>query len=381
LAFGIKAIAPGASRDDGAIQGDLDGQSSVLYGTTYGGGAYGYGLIFKVDLSSKYTVLYSFTGYPDGVNPAGGVIADPAGNLYGATFGGGPAFAGVVYKLDPAGNYTVLHGFAGGADGGDPWSGVIRDGAGNLCGTTRDFGAYGYGVVYRLDPAGKYTVLHAFTGGLDGGSPYAGVIHDRAGNLYGTTAGGGSYLRGVVYKLDSTGKDTALYSFSGRADGEYPGSALVLDSAGNLYGTASGGAFGSGVVYKVDPAGKETVLHAFTGGADGANPSSSVVFDSAGNLYGTAEVGGVNGGGVLFKLDPAGKETVLHAFTRGADGNNPTGRLALDSFGNLFGTTAESTPGFGLVYKLDPKRELIVLHTFASGADGASPLAGVILRR
>ena len=192
-----------------------------------------------------------------------------------------------MYKLDSAGHETVLYSFTGGADGGDPQSGVIRDSAGNLYGTTFLGGTGNAGVVYKLDSAGHETVLYSFTF-ADGSQPTAGVIRDSAGNLYGTTELGGPASQGVVYKLDTTGNYTVLYSFTGGADGGYPFAGVIRDSAGNLYGTTQyGGTAQQGVVYRLDTAGHETVLHSFTGGADGSRPNAGVIRDSAGNLYGT----------------------------------------------------------------------------------------------
>ena len=186
-------------------------------------------------------MLHNFASPPKGASPYAGVIRDSAGNLYGTTFGGGTAGRGVVYKLDTAGHETVLYSFTGGADGGDPYAGVIRDSAGDLYGTTFGGGAAGAGVVYKLDPADHETVLYSFTGGADGGNPYAGVIPDSAGDLYGTTFGGGAAGAGVVYKLDPADHETVLYSFTGGADGGNPYAGVIPDSAGNLYGTTYGG--------------------------------------------------------------------------------------------------------------------------------------------
>lgn len=181
------------------------------------------------------------------------------------------------------------------------------------------------------------SVLYNFTGGADGASPYSNLIHDAAGNLYGTTAIGGNVSRncglgcGAVFKLDTAGNETTLHSFTGGSDGGIPAAGLVRDTVGNLYGaTANGGASNSGVVFKLDSMGGHSkVLHGFTG-ADGSNPYGTLVRDAAGNLYGTTGGGGANGGGVVFKVDPAGTETVLYSFTGGSDGNYPTAGLVQD---------------------------------------------------
>jgi len=212
---------------------------------------------------------------------------------------------------------------------------------------------------------GSEIVLYSFTGGVDGGNPQSPLIRDSAGNLYGTTRVGGASNQGVVYKLDATGHEMVLYSFTGGADGAHPYAGLILDSAGNLYGTTyRGGPANAGVVYKVDVAGFETVLYAFTGSADGGNPYAGVIRDSAGNLYGTAHNGGINpfgtgGLGVVYKVDATGHETVLYSCPGGADDGcrYPVAGVIHDSHGNLYGTTAEGGPGClygcGVVFKLN----------------------------
>jgi uncharacterized repeat protein (TIGR03803 family) len=264
----------------------------------------------------------------------------------------------VVYKVDTAGHSTVLHNFTGGADGGDPYGGVIRDSKGNLYGTAQLGGASGAGVVFKIDSSGIETVLYNFTGGADGAYPLDGVIRDASGNLYGTTNGGGASGAGVVFKVDRSGNETVLYSFTGGTDGSYPWGGVIRDSKGNLYGTTSaGGASGAGVVFKVDTSGNETVLYSFTGGADGATPLWVVLArDSAGNLYGTTSAGGgASNAGVVFKVDTSGNETVLYSFTGGTDGGNPYVGVIFGPTGKLYGTTAfGGQTNAGVVFEIKP---------------------------
>src|ERR1017187_205508 len=364
---------------DGAYPqaGVIRDSAGNLYGTTYQGGTGGAGTVYEVDTTGHEVVLYSFPAEASGGFPHAGVIRDSAGNLYGTTYFRGRANAGVVYKLGNTGHETVLYNCTGGADGSYPQAGVIRDAAGNLYGTTYNGGTTGYGVVYKLDTTGHETVLYSFTGGADGGYPSAGVVGDSAGNLYGTTFSGGTANAGVVFRLDQTGHETVLYSFTGGADGSGPYAGVIRDSAGNLYGTTYyGGAAVLGVVYKLDTTGHETVLHAFTGVADGSGPQAGVIRDPAGNLYGTTRSAGTAGGGIVYKLDTTGHETVLYNFTRGSD---PLAGVIRDSSGNLYGTTANGgTANAGVVYKLDPTGHETVLYSFSGGADGSSPYAGVI---
>jgi uncharacterized repeat protein (TIGR03803 family) len=321
-----------------------------LYGTTGYGGTFNLGTVYKISKHVR-TLLHSFNGKTDGATPPS-LVQDTAGNLYGTAQAYGPSYCGTVFKLDRRGKLTVLHTFTGPPDGCTPIR-LIRDAQGNLYGTTEyggNFGgacgALGCGTVFKVDTTGKETVLYSFTGGAiggkDGASPLGGLIRDAAGNLYGTTYGGGPDNFGTVYKLDPAGNETVLHAFTGaNIDGEYPQGALAQDSAGNLYGTTQiGGTGNSGTIFKVDPAGNESVLFSFTQQAQGADPQSSLVRDSAGNLYGSTGVSGTYDAGVVFKFDPAtGTETVLHNFGKGFDGQAPIGALTLDSAGNIYGAT------------------------------------------
>jgi uncharacterized repeat protein (TIGR03803 family) len=379
-----------------SFSGGVDGLSPVgavtldaagnIYGTTAGSTEDCCGTVFKIDASGQETVLYNFSGGADGSTPQAGVVLDAAGNLYGTTLAGGTSSEGVVYKLDPSGNETVLHTFTGHADGGLPDAGLIFDSAGNLYGTTEGGGSGG-GVVFKIAPSGVETVLHAFHGESDGSRPTAGVVRDAAGNLYGTTSSGGGVSHdGTVFKIDSSGDESVLYRFS--SSGSFsPLGGVVLDSAGNLYGTASMGetyATDFGSVFTVSVDGQETELHNFSEGAGvgGADPSGGLTRDAAGNFYGSTSAGGA-GGGVIFKLNPFGKETVIYNFTGGADGLSPNGNLIRDSEGNFYGTTEYGGDtycfqGCGVVFKIDPSGNETVLHTFIAGDDGGNPLSGLI---
>jgi uncharacterized repeat protein (TIGR03803 family) len=338
-----------------------------------------------------YVVLHSFDG-ADGASPRGGLILDAVGNLYGTTAYDGASNFGVVFSLSPSGIETVLHSFIGGADGGYPFAGLVQDKAGNLYGTTPNFGAHGAGIVFELircdsAPSGyEFKVLYSFTGGADGAYPSARLILDAAGNLYGTTAAGGVCC-GVVFKLSPTGTETVLHRFTGGTGLGDP-SGLVLDLAGNLYGTTngngSGGSGSNGGVFQLirSASGYDfSVLYSFSGGADGGGPGGvfGLVRDAAGNLFGTTYYGGDQDDGVVFEVSPTGTKTVLHSFTIG-DGQNPAAGLFRDTAGNLYGTTETGGASFaGVVFKLSTDDTLTVLHSFVYGtADGSIPEAGLI---
>lgn len=349
----------------GSPDGRCPGYSGVvldslgnLYGTTFSGGLSNWGVVYKMDPAGNETVLHDFTGGTDGAGPFTGVTLDSAGNVYGTTNTGGSANLGVVYKLDPTGHETILHSFTGGlVDGASPGAGVVLDAAGNIYGTTTHGGNANLGVVYQLYSSGFVHVLHNFTGGIDGGLPFAGVTLDANGNLYGTTFTGGTAGQGAVYKLDAAGHESLLYSFTGGSDGGHPCAGVILDPAGNLYGTTTqGGAKNRGVVFKLDPTGHLTVLHSILAGtADSLYGVAGVVRDAAGNLYGTVKYGGGNRTGVVYELNSAGDETVLYEFTGATDGGLPGGGVVLDAAGNIYGTTAGGGPkGGGLVFKLTP---------------------------
>ncbi|HWY21097.1 MAG TPA: choice-of-anchor tandem repeat GloVer-containing protein [Candidatus Acidoferrum sp.] len=322
--------------------------------------ATGCGTVFKIDATGKKTGVHNFAGGADGASPYAGVIRDAAGNLYGTTLMGGDVACnsgigcGTVFKLDPSGTQTVLYKFTNVPDATAPGS-LTRDAKDNFYGMGDYGGLSNIGAVFKLDSSGKETVLYSFHGTTDGAFPWlgVGVVLDAAGNLYGTTWVGGSFGKGTVFKVDSAGRETVLYSFTGGADGALPHAGLVRDTQGNLFGTTqNGGAFDFGTVFKVDNTGNETVLYSFTGGTDGADPFGGLIRDSVGNLYGTTS--GVSvGSATVFKLDSAGHETILHSFAAGE--GSPWAGVIRDAAGNIYGTTiGGGTANLGTVFKIAP---------------------------
>ena len=353
-----------------------------FYGMTDEGGSskgcpHGCGTVFELADSGKETVLYSFTGKDgDGEYPASWVspVRDSAGNIYGTTFDGGDLTTcdgvgcGIVFKLNKEGKETILHTFGKGKDGGEPASGLIEDAHGNLYGTTQIGGTNNGGTLFRITKAGAYSILHNFDFpgmGVDGAEPIAPMTQDLSGNLYGTTLAGGQNDCGTIFKLDTNKKETVFFSFPCGSGGDGPYGQLLVDSAGNVYGTTkvggNSGCFdggGCGVVFKVDSSGTETVLYAFSGGSDGRYPFAGLVRDASGDLYGTTINGGDAGLGVVFKLDASGNETVLHSFTGESDGSFPRD-LFMNSIGDLYGVAGgggslKCQEGCGTLFRINP---------------------------
>ena len=325
------------------------------------------GTIFKLEPDGTLTTLHSFQGVPDGGTPYAGLIWDESGNLYGttSTSGGTGSCGGTVFKLDPSDTLTTLYAFCPFQSGYNLRGSLIRDEAGNLYGTTTYGGLAPngghYGIVFKLDPSGAMTTLHVF-GSVpnDGFFPRAGLIRDAAGNLYGTTSGldsepnGIHYADGTIFRIDAAGTLTTLHSFN-RTDGATPFAALIRDDSGNLYGTtAEGGSSDLGTIFRLDNSGVLTTLYAFTG-PDGANPRAALIRDDTGNFYGTTANGGDLDGGTVFRLDSLGHFTRLHSFNVApAEGVHPRAPLILDASGNLVGTTLfGGTNDNGVIFRVN----------------------------
>jgi uncharacterized repeat protein (TIGR03803 family) len=282
----------------------------------------GYGTVFRLAPDGTETVLYTFKGGKDGYNPISTLIMDKKGNLYGTTiFGGKPNACGhngcgTVFEVTPDGNKKTLHEFQKG-DGVYPYAGLTMDQAGNLYGTTFEGGSspncdIGCGTVFKIAPDGTESILYSFQGGSDGSLPRSGLIADDAGNFYGTTEAGGSANYGTVFKVTPDGTETVLYSFLSNATGDGPLAGVILDKAGNLYGTTADGGgsgagcrgFGCGVVFKLAPDGTETVLEVFKA-AHGRTPYAGLLLGKNDILYGTTTAGGAgkHNDGVVFRVN------------------------------------------------------------------------------
>ena len=408
-----------------------------LVGTTLQGGLANVGTAFEFAPSSGGYTEAQVYGFPatDGDDVRGGLVADAAGNLYGVASGGGLnqcpnggyIGCGSIFKLTHLANgtwqRTVIHNFTGAlnGDGAFPYAGLTFDSAGNLYGTTSN-GVNGGGTVFKLLPnaSGGWSFRTIYTFGAhqnDGYNPRGVLTLDAAGNIYGTTiaGGNGSYLNcnycGTVFKLAPAAggryTESVIYNFQGLKDGSFPNAGVILDSAGNLYGTTTEGGLnygdqGFGVVFKLSPNSTvtwaESVLYTFNGSVDGSGPQGTVTFDAAGNLYGTTPTGGAGtcsyGCGVAFKLTPTASgpwnETVLYSFLANGDGAFPLSNLTFDAAGNLYGTASGGgtgsnifcIEGCGNVFKLAPSggtwAETVLYNFQGPTTDGSNPYAGII---
>jgi uncharacterized repeat protein (TIGR03803 family) len=372
--------------EDEGEYADTDLETDIadnIYGTTVLGGEFGGGTVFQLSPTPNgwvHTVLYSFTGGADGGEPYKGVTLDSEGNLYGTAVTGGSGSCeggcGVAYKLTKSGGswtQTIIHAFTGGNDGSGPGARLTVDPSGNVYGMAPTGGAYGLGTIYKIhqEPNGAWTfkVIHAFTGGADGGSGSAGRMILRNGRLYGAATTGGTYGSGIVFEITPRGAGRwdfrTIYSFRGQPDGSFPYGALLFNSSGNIYGTTYyGGANNIGAVYELSPRPigewNENVLYSFQGGTDGNSPISNLVFGGAGNLdlYGTTSEGGL-GRGTIFKLSPVGggqwTETVVHLFQGPPDGAFAYNGLVVGRLRSFYGATVHGgDDDDGCVYKFTP---------------------------
>ncbi len=367
---------------DGAdpFAGVTVGGTGTLYGTTYaGGGSPRYGVVFELaQRGPGWTLspLYEFHG-SDGLGPEAPVTVGPNGALYGTTtFGGNGNGTGTVFELRPPATVcptpicywseTVLHSFNG-YDGALPDDvQLVFDQAGNIYGTTVVGGAYGDGTVFELTPSGEgwtESVLHNFNDNrIDGYEPYFGVISDRAGNLYGTTDLGGTAGNaggGTVFELSPSGAtwtESILYDFPlDNLGGTSNPGALIMDRFGNLYGTTSDAGENDGSLFELTPSDGGWIFSTLYSFVNSCYPAG-LVMDTAGNFYGNCDTGGRHGEGMVFKLTNSGGSwtlTDLHDFTNGNDGGIPSGGVALDASGNLYGTTqGGGTYGDGVVWEI-----------------------------
>jgi uncharacterized repeat protein (TIGR03803 family) len=426
---GITSVAGGLPRNVQDIYDPSRHQltiAAVQFGTrVYTNAVVAMGEVVSVGGGALAEFVLQSMVYSQGSGPLAALIQGADGNFYGTRSVGGAGNSGTVFKVNPAGNMTMLYAFGayGSGDAQQPHASLVQGSDGNLYGTTLYGGAYNNGAVFRITPSGAESVLHSFSGGYsevghglagstDGASPSAALIEGPRGEFYGVTGYGGIYNAGTVFTITAAGEESQLYSFTGgpsgiagSTDGVGSAGALILGGDGSFYGTnLYGGAYNQGTVFRVTTSGVETVLHSFSGGgalagsSDGAAPFSNLVEGKDGSVYGTTSAGGIYNAGTVFKITGSGVETVIYSFTGGPgglsaskDGASPTSGLTIASDGNYDGTTYNGGAyDVGSVYRITPGGAESVLYSFTglstavpgglgvNAADGVYPSAGLL---
>jgi uncharacterized repeat protein (TIGR03803 family) len=343
----------------------------------------------------------------EGSAPAGTLVQASNGLFYGTTSGGGAYFQGTIYRMTSTGALRTIYDFTGLADGSAPIAGLVQAGDGNLYGCCTQGGAGATGTIFRITPAGSFTLLYTFSAGTgsfpffvntDGDVVSSHLTVGQDGALYGAAYSGGANGLGTLFRITTSGDFSVLHTFSAldsygnNPDGAQPEGSLTQGSDGLLYGTTQfGGANGNGTVFSISTGGAFTTLYSFSAisgtsvpsNADGAVPASGLVAAAGGIFYGTTTFGGANGGGTIFRISSTGVLTPLYSFSPSTDGSVPVGSLALDKNGDLYGTCYRSGANYsGTVFRYSHKGTFTLLHTFGppytANADGSQPYAGLV---
>ena len=401
------------------------GTDGYLYGTTYSGGQYGYGTIFKVSTGGIFNVIKHLSSATDGSYPQSDIIQAKDGSFYGTCYGGGQNGGGTIFKIS-GNNFSVVKHFSLSTDGGYPYGGLMQYNDTTFYGITRSSGAKGGGTIYKLTKSGVYSIVHAldyttegntsssvpvkgndgslyamtslggkfnfgiifkttiagdfkiinaFNGSIIGNAPYSSFIKGKDSAYYCTTSAGGAYGYGSIVKICG-GKTTVLHSFDKNTEGGYPTGNLLLASDGNFYGmTSASGINATGTIFKITSDGKFSVLHNFISSTEGSSPAGSLIQAKDNYLYGMTSGGGSNNAGTIFRMNLAGTSfTVLKHFVFATDGGAPNGSLIQANDNNFYGMTTNS----GHIFQLTTGGIYTNLHTFNSSTDGYNPMGSLI---
>jgi uncharacterized repeat protein (TIGR03803 family) len=368
--------------DGGRPQGHLiQATDGFLYGINNAGGVNGYGTIFKIKTDgTSYTVLKSMVN-TTGANSYGSLVQASDGNFYGMTNLGGTANRGVIFRITPAGTYTVLRNLNGTTDGQYPFGDLIQAKDGFLYGMTNSAGANYTGTIFKIKTDGtSFTVLRSLSPAVEGGSPKGSLKQASDGNFYGLTYNTSGGYHGAVFKMTSAGAVTAIKKFTGATEGGYPFGSLIQAPDGLLYGmTYSGGKNAKGTVFKITTAGAFTVLAHLNGATLGNMSQDNLALGKDSAYFGITTYGGAYNYGTVFKIC-GGVTSLLRSFNRNTDGGNPQGGLVKANDGNLYGMTETGgSYGAGTIYRITPAGVFTVLRHLQSATDGNSPRGTLVL--
>ena len=377
----LKGFADWGTLPSGDLLLSSDGN---FYGMTNTGGTYIYcGAIFKMTPQGDITILHQLNGTPDGQYPFGELIKGADGDFYGLTSSGGANSYGTIFKITPAGDFTVLKSFAVTADGGNPRGHLTLAKDGNFYGITYSGGAGGAGTIFQYTPSGSYNVIHSFNKATEGGNSWSSLTEGKDGSLYGVTYGGGTNNAGTIFKITTGGQFTVLRQMNAATDGSSCQSDLIQASDGNFYGTCyGGGANSNGTIFRISSGGNFSVVRALAWMTDGSNPFAGLVQHTDGNLYGTTTGGGANSKGVFFRLALNGTYTVLHSFASATEGANIKGALVQGNDGYLYGMASEGgSLNGGTAFKIKTDGSVTLLTNFNGASLGNIPYESLIKGR
>jgi uncharacterized repeat protein (TIGR03803 family) len=363
--------------DGGAPKNNLvQAPDGFLYGMVQGGGTNGNGTIIRISTAGVFSVLRHLKASTDGGSPYGTLIVGADGLLYGMTSFGGVNIGGTIFKMATNGtSFSVIRALKSTLDGGSGRSDLLLGTDNNFYGLTSDGGSnFLGGTAFKITPAGVYTVLAKFNGGLPGNAPYENIIQATDYSLYGTTSSGGAFNYGTIFRICG-GVYTVLHSFNRSTEGGVPKGSLVQAGDGNFYGlTSQGGNSGAGTAFKITSMGIFTVLHHFVAASEGSSPLGSLIQGKDGFFYGMGNTGGSGNAGTVFKMSTAGVVTLVHPFISTTQGAYPEGSLIQAADNNFYGMTTQNPR----IFKLTSGGVFTILKALSAGTEGFTPLGSLV---
>lgn len=376
----VKSFEEWGKHPNGDLYRNTDG---FFYGMTNSGGTYGSGTIFKMSHAGAITIIKHLNNVPDGGSPSGELIRGFDGNFYGVTSGGGTNTYGTIFRMTPAGAYTVLRHLNYATDGTNPKGHLVQGRDSAFYGITYGGGANGVGTIFKITYTGAFTVLRHLNKATDGGQSYSSLVEGADGNLYGVTYGGGANGMGTIFKITKSGVFTVLRHLAGTTDGAFPQGDLIQASDGAIYGSCyAGGSRGNGTIFKITTAGVYTVLRHLSSSIDGGNPFGNLYQHTDGALYGLNRTGGANTAGTAFRITTGGAYTVLHSFIPATTGSTPNGGFSKGADGNLYALTSSGgLYGFGTAFRMSTAGTVSVLVSFNGARNGNTPVESLVKGR